>query len=53
MELAIFLPGQGTQQKAGWEMALGQSWHAHRGQDLERLLYSMFPAQHVELEEEG
>lgn len=47
---AILLPGQGTQQKAGWETASGRSGHAHRGQEL---LNSMFPAQQVELEEEG
>lgn len=53
MRLALFLPGQGIQQKAGWKMASGQSWHVHRGQELARLLNSMYPARHVELEEEG
>lgn len=36
----------------GWEIAVGQSWHACGGQELVRLLNTMLPTQHTKLEEE-
>lgn len=53
MVLAMFLPGHGVQQKTVCKMALRQSWHAYRGQEIVRLLCPMFPVQHMELQEEG
>lgn len=43
---------QGTQRQARWETASGQSRHARGGRELARLLNSVFPAWHVQLEEE-
>lgn len=43
---------QGAQQQARWEMASGHSWRARGGRELAGLLNSVFPAWHVQLEEE-
>lgn len=36
----------------GWEIAVGQSWHACRRQEFTRLLNTMLATQHTKLEEE-